>query len=230
MRRHRANELLALSAVRLASSAGTADGLEEFVHDASRALDSDAVTLVARGIRGEPELVVASTPETAVLELDQVELEQGPSIDVLSTGVVVSGAKDDLRRRWPGLGLHMAASDLRAVTAVPLLWNETVVGSLSAWRSRPEPLDGDERETARSFAALATLALGARGATDRLTTDVVSALNARVVVEQAKGVLADRLSTDVDSAHDELRELARLSGTSVEAAARALLNDDPRRR
>lgn len=81
----------------------------------------------------------------------------------------------------------------------------------------------------QSFAAVATLALGQGSTNDRVAGSVVSVLNGRVVIEQAKGILFQQRGIDMQETYEALRTLAEATGRSVSQTARDLITDAQRR-
>jgi len=113
------------------------------------------------------------------------------------------------------------------VHAFPMRWRGGPLGGLNLFSKADVRFDDTEREIAQNFADLAALAvlrpLEHRSAAS-VERSVTAALEGRIVVEQAKGVLAHRLGVDMSSAYDELVRQARESGVDVTSAARSLVD------
>ncbi|MGW5351307.1 GAF and ANTAR domain-containing protein [Streptomyces sp. NPDC004031] len=114
----------------------------------------------------------------------------------------------------------------RAVLALPLRHGKETVGALVLFRAAPGPLDADSAEVARALAgaaALGVLQRRTRRHQARLAAQLQTALDTRVPVEQAKGLLAERFHISVDAAFDLLRTHARAQRLRVADLALALL-------
>lgn len=222
-------DVLAASARAIVSNPDLTDGLTDLVHAVRTALRADAVGILARGPSGDPELLCATSHRMGELEIYQVGHEEGPCVECVRTGVSLTETGGALSRRWPVVGPVIEAAGFHMVHAVPLLWRETPVGGINVFRQAPESLTPAEAALGRSFAAIATMALGPWSAKDRLAGSVISALNGWVVIEQAKGILFQRRGLDMPEAYAVLRAMAQESGQSVTATARDLLTDAQRR-
>ncbi|MCP2265384.1 GAF and ANTAR domain-containing protein [Promicromonospora thailandica] len=196
--------------------------LYRVVRDATRLTGSDAAGLLVRGPSGGPELLSATSHAAAELELHQSQVEEGPCVDVLATGapIEVAGA-DTLLERWPTVGRLAVAAGFRSVHAYPLTWRGTVLGGLNLF-CRDEHLHTDEQSaTARTLADMAALVLVQPEHLDETTLAdrVATALAGRVIIEQAKGVLAFQDGVSTETAYTTLVERADRDGGSLSATA-----------
>jgi GAF domain-containing protein len=175
-------------------------------------LDSAGVVLVAP--RGGPRVVVSPSDGAGALhDLVRLELSGGPGADCLRTGqpvdapsLTASGAA------WPRFTTEAIALGFRSVCTIPLRMRETVVGTLSLFRRTDGPLHPRDRLVAEAFADVATIAILQHRAASQarsLNDNLTAALESRIVIEQAKGVLAERLGCHVDAAFALLRNHAR---------------------
>lgn len=216
-------DALAASVRTLVSSPDLTDGLTDLIRAVGTALRGDAVGMLVRGASGDPELLCVTSHRMAELEIYQVSHEEGPCIECIRTGVGLTETGGALTQRWPVVGPVIEAAGFHMVSAIPMLWRGAPVGGINLFRRAAEPLTSAEEAIGRSFAAVATLALGLGPTTDRLSGHVVSALNGRVVIEQAKGILFHTRGLDMPEAYDALRAMAQESGRSVSETARDLL-------
>jgi GAF domain-containing protein len=188
-------------------------------------VDGAAILVLRQG--GALELLSASSHRTEELELFQAQHEEGPCVDVARSGEVVVAGAEEMQQRWPTFAAVMSASGYSSVHAFPLRWRGGPIGGLNLFSNADVMLDGTEREIAQNFADLAALAvlrpLEPRSA-DTVERSLLAALEGRVVVEQAKGVLAHRLGVEMSDAYDELLRRARDAGTDVTTAARELVD------
>lgn len=133
----------------------------------------------------------------------------GPCTEAVRRGSEIAAADDgEMLTRWGAVGHALLGAGYGAVHALPLGVNGECVGSLLVARTEPLPLDDDELEAARAFAALASVGLSLHRSGE-VAEQLQHALDARVKVEQAKGVVSATLQLPVGDAFDVLRQYAR---------------------
>jgi hypothetical protein len=116
------------------------------------------------------------------------------------------------RQRWPNFAEAAQATGFVSVHALPLRLRATVIGALNLFCSRPGPLTAADVRTGQALADVATIGILAQRSmhqSDLLSVQLQQALNSRVAIEQAKGVLAERLRITLDAAFVLLRAHAR---------------------
>lgn len=160
--------------------------------------------------------VIASSSETMrMLELLELEADEGPCVDAFETGEQVSVPfLATTLDRWPRFTPRALADGLVAVYALPLRLRERTVGALNLFCDRPDQLSENDLRIAHVLASMATIGLINHRAIKRqelLAEQRQTALNSRVVIEQAKGVIAERTGVDMAVAFDLLRGVARSS-------------------
>lgn len=167
---------------------------------------------------GRPEraslsLVASSSEETRLLEIFQLQSNEGPCLDCVHTGTAVtSGDLEADRSRWPVFVPEALAAGFRSVTAVPLRLRDETIGGLNMFSDTAMLLADDDRDLAQAFADVATIGILQQRSAHRtsvLAEQLQRALNSRVVIEQAKGVLAERDGVSMDVAFATLRKHAR---------------------
>jgi GAF domain-containing protein len=176
-------------------------------------LDASAAGVLLADPRGELRVAAASTEAAGLLELFQIQNDQGPCLDCCRTGQPVSAA--DLATaadRWPQFAGAATEAGLRAVQAVPMRLRSQVIGALSLFRADPGPFDPEGQRIGQALADVATIGLLHERnlrRSETLAEQLQAALNSRVVIEQATGKLAERLSLDMPRAFAMLRDYAR---------------------
>lgn len=134
---------------------------------------------------------------------------EGPCSEAARLGREVTASDDgEIRRRWGATGDALLRAGYAAVHALPLGVNGECVGTLLVTRTEPKALEDDELEAARAFAALASVGLSLHRCGE-VAVQLQHALDARVKVEQAKGVVSATLRLPVSDALDVLRRYAR---------------------
>ncbi len=172
--------------------------------------------------------VAASDERARLLELFEIQNDEGLCRDCYRLGTaVVSVDLDRARERWPQFAPQAIAEGFRSANAVPLRLRSQVVGSLNLFRAATGGLGEAELRIAQALADAATIGILHQQIIRRgeiVTGQLQLALNSRVVIEQAKGVLAERLQISPDDAFEVLRGAARsrnrlLSDLAREVAA-----------
>lgn len=189
------------------------DVLDQLAHHCVGLLDVHAAGLLLADAHGRLQLAAASTAAAEVLELFQLQEDDGPCLDCFRTGQPVSdpdlAAAD---HRWPRFAPAAAHAGLSAVQAVPMRLRDQTIGTLNLFRDRPGAFDDGDKHIAQALADAATIGILQHRAITRqevLTEQLQTALNSRVIIEQAKGVLAERLGMDPEGAFAALRSYAR---------------------
>ncbi|QHC69293.1 GAF and ANTAR domain-containing protein [Rathayibacter sp. VKM Ac-2801] len=195
------------------------DFLHELVERCTSICDCDDVGLVLASAQGEL-LVMASTSERMrVVEAVQLSLNSGPCIDSFVTGdVITAGTLEEIQRRWPLFAAEVEASGFHSVHAVPLRLRGTVIGSLNFFRDRSGALDAKDIRAAQTIADVATIGLIQERAIREVTAardQLQHALTARILVEQAKGVISHDRGVDMEEAWALLRQHARATRARV---------------
>ncbi|WP_019356492.1 GAF and ANTAR domain-containing protein [Streptomyces sp. AA1529] len=190
-------------------------------------LDVDAAGIMLTDERDRLQVIAASTERTRLLELFQLQTEQGPCVDCFRTGRPVSVADMSATDRWPHFSEAAAEVGFASVHALPMRLRAEVIGALNLFHARPGTLDEGNLQVGQALADVATIGLLQQRAIqhrDSLTEQLQTALNSRVLIEQAKGVLAERLDLDVADAFSRLREESRNRNLRLSDLARGIVD------
>jgi GAF domain-containing protein len=177
-------------------------------------LDVDAAGLLLADSNGELQLVAASTERARLVELFQVQHDEGPCLDSYRTGQVVASdiTAATAAGRWPRFAAAAAGMGFAAVHAIPMRLRDRVIGTLNLFRAQATELDPEVAWAARALVDVATIGILQERAVrehEVMAGQLQVALNSRVMIEQAKGILAERLQTTPDEAFEILRRYAR---------------------
>jgi GAF domain-containing protein len=183
---------------------------------------------------GSLGLVASSSEAMRLLELFELQAEEGPCLDAFRTGERVR--HESLAAgtsRWPLFAAAALDAGFRSASALPLRLREVTIGALNLLSVTEAPVDEADAIVARAFADLATLSIvqhRASAEAHRLNEQLSAALTSRVVIEQAKGVLAERAGIDLAEAFSRLRGYARSGNLRLTDVARAAIDGtlDPR--
>jgi GAF domain-containing protein len=204
------------------------DFLHRLTVRCAQVLGVSTVGVLLTDQRGALRVVAASTEQTRLLEILQMQTNQGPCPECFHTGRPV--AVPDLSTaidRWPGFATEARLAGFASVHAVPMRLRTDVIGALNLFGSRPGALDEDTIRLAQALADVATIGiLQARAIRSRetLAEQLQTALNSRIVIEQAKGVIAERRNLDMDESFTLLRGTARTSNRRLSDLARAVVD------
>jgi GAF domain-containing protein len=212
-------ERLAQTFVELADTLVAGYDLMEFLQTLTERcvelLEVDAAGLLLVGADGALRLVAASTEQARMVELLQLQHDEGPCPDSFRTGraVIVSDiGSPEAAARWPRFAAAAAELGLAGVHSLPMRLRDQVIGTLNLFTSTAGSLDPAVARAARALVDVATIGiLQERAIRERelVAGQLQTALNSRVVIEQAKGILAERLQTSPDEAFLLLRRYAR---------------------
>lgn len=219
------------SFVRLAGSLATghdvAELLTQLTVDCAQLLDVSAAGLLLADSRGALHVVAASSDRIADLEAFQAQRAQGPCQTCYLDGQPVN--VPDLAavaQRWPAFAEVAARAGVASVHAVPMRLRDDIVGALNLFGSSTGALGEADLRLAQALADVATVALVQdRAAADRalVNEQLQEALDSRVVLEQAKGVLSYVGDLDMPAAYAALRAYARDHNIKLTELARALV-------
>lgn len=208
------------------------DVLLRLVRDAARVLDVDAAAILVRARRGSLEVLSATSHVTEELELYQSQEEEGPCVDAVRSGEATQAVgADELSTRWPTVGPAIVAAGFRAAHGFPLRFHTSTLGALNVFSRAEQAVSPEDCLLGQSLADVASLALVHPGKVPEhsVAQRLDAALEGRIVVEQAKGVLAQVLGLDMPAAYGELLARVDRDGQSLTATARQVIAEAQRR-
>ncbi|HET9138221.1 GAF and ANTAR domain-containing protein [Actinophytocola sp.] len=203
------------------------DFLELLANRCVEVLGVRAAGLLLADHRGRLNLVAASTEQARLLELFELQNQEGPGLDCYHSGRPVHAT--DLAAaadRWPRFAAAAGAAGFGSVHALPMRLREEVIGGLNLFCGNGSTLETDVVELGQALADLATVGiLHERAVRDRdlVLAQLQAALNSRVLLDQAKGVLAEYTGGSVGEAHARLRDHAARTGRSIGDLAAAVV-------
>jgi GAF domain-containing protein len=190
-------------------------------------LNVSAAGLLLADPRGELRVVAASSEAARLLELFQLQSDHGPCLDCFRSGQPVGATDLGTETRWPEFAAAAGQAGFSAVQALPMRLRAQVIGALNLFRASPGSFDTETVHVGQALADVATISLLNERSirrSDTLNEQLQTALNSRVIIEQAKGKLAERLGIDVDQAFTLLREQARSRNLRLSDLARAFVD------
>src|ERR1700759_2160307 len=225
-------QLLAETFVELADTLVADFDVVDFLHGLAdrcvRLLAVDAAGLMLADQRGSLRVIASSSEQARLVELFQLQHKEGPCLECYRTGQPVS--EPDLAaatRRWPSFAPAAIGSGVAAVQALPMRLRDEVVGAMNLFRHTPGGLTETGLRVGQALADVATIGLlQERNLRHQevVAEQLQGALNSRVMIEQAKGVLAERLGLDMGQAFEQLRGQARVQNRRLAELAGAVAN------
>jgi GAF domain-containing protein len=177
---------------------------------------------------GSLGLVASSSEAMRLLELFELQADEGPCLDAFRTGDPIE--HENLvadAGRWPRFASAAVQAGFRSALALPLRLRDVSIGALNLLSVSSDPMDEADVIVARAFADLATLSITQHRASaeaQRLNEQLSGALSSRVVIEQAKGVISERAGIDLAQAFLQLRAYARASNLRLTEVAKAAVD------
>lgn len=191
-------------------------------------LDADAAGLMLADQRGHLQVITATTHQIRELEALELQHGEGPCIDCFRTGEAVTNVPvAEAGHRWPRFQPAAERAGYSTVHALPMRLRDQVIGSMNVYRAKPGRLSDTDIALGRGLADMATIGLlQERAVTEQavLAEQLQGALHSRIVIEQAKGVLAERLNLDPDTSFAVMRRFARGTGRPLLTVASRVID------
>jgi GAF domain-containing protein len=177
---------------------------------------------------GALHYIASSSERMRLIELFELQHDEGPCLDAFREGIAVQGSlDDDAHTRWPHFAPHAREVGFESVSAVPMRLRAEVIGALNLFSASPGPLSAEDQQVAQALADIATIGiLQERALNDAriVTTQLEGALESRVLIEQAKGIVAERNRVSIDTAFDLLRAYARTHNHLLRQTAQQIID------
>lgn len=168
--------------------------------------------------------VFASTnEETRMLELFELQNNDGPCLEAFGTGKQIAGVDlSQFTTRWPRFAAAAMSAGINTAYAVPMRLRDQTIGALNLFQSGTEPMSSHDLSVAKVMADMAAIGIINHWSIRQqevLAQQLQSALNTRVTIEQAKGVVAERQGVSMSEAFEYLRSTARASRRPIAEVA-----------
>jgi transcriptional regulator with GAF, ATPase, and Fis domain len=203
------------------------DFLQTLTERAVELIDADSAGLMLDNQRGRLQVVAYTDEPTRLLELLELQNDEGPCMECFATGQSLSNVDVvSSQATWPRFAVAAAEAGFALVHAVPMRLRRQVIGALNLFSRSPTPLGDDHLAVVQGLADVATIGLlHERAVRDKvvLAEQLQTALHSRILIEQAKGVLSARAGLDVSAAFQLMRTYARHSGESLTTVADAVV-------
>ncbi len=176
-------------------------------------LDADEAGVMLASPSGHLQPVAASTERIRMLELFELQNQDGPCLDAFRTGETVTAPNlEEDRDRWPNFATEALQVGFRAAHGIPMRLRDVTIGAINLLRISTGDLTEEDTRLARALADIATIGVIHERTISQSSTTTAAlqhALTSRIRIEQAKGVLAERAGISIDDAFELLRGHAR---------------------
>jgi GAF domain-containing protein len=207
--------------------------LVTFLHaltgNAAKISGAAAAGLVLADHHDRVRYMASSNEEGRILELFNVQNDDGPGLDAITTGrPVVNADLGESHLRWPIFAPAARAAGLQSVHAFPLRLRDETIGALTIFGETKSHFDPADVRLVQALADVATIALlqeRARHQAELITEQLDMALNSRIAIEQAKGALARSQCITVAEAFNVMLTTSRVSGRKLADIARFVIAD-----
>lgn len=201
------------------------DLLDRLVEHCVLLLAADAAGLMLGDARHQLRVVAASSEDAQTMELLQLQSDEGPCLEAYqSIAQVRIPDLSEVADRWPRFVAAVTeAGAFASVHAIPLRLRGDAIGALNLFHRAPGPLPDADLALGQALADVATIGILSERAIRRgevVNEQLQAALNSRVIIEQAKGVVAQRLGLGMDAAFNQLRCYARNHNLRLSEVAR----------
>jgi transcriptional regulator with GAF, ATPase, and Fis domain len=195
----------------------------------SELASANAAGLLLADHHNRLQMMAASSEEARLLELFQVQADEGPCQDCFRNGTpVVNADLTQAASKWPQFAPRAVDAGFRSVHAFPLRLRQEVIGALNVFGTEIGTMGDEDVRVVQALADVATIGLLQERAVRRgelLTEQLQAALNTRVTIEQAKGALAQLHDQTPDQAFELLRTWSRRHGRRLSEVAHAVVAD-----
>lgn len=197
----------------LVESFDVVDFLQTLTERVVELLDADASGLMLSDQRGGLRLVAATVERARVLELFELQIQEGPCLECYQSGEAITNiGLAEATERWPTFTPAAVEAGFGATHALPLRLRGRIIGALNMFTNEQRLLEEGDLAVGQAMADVATIGLlHQRDTHDQtiLSEQLQTALHSRVLLEQAKGALAARAGVSIDEAFVRLRAHAR---------------------
>jgi transcriptional regulator with GAF, ATPase, and Fis domain len=232
IRGERTRQDLAHTFVELADTMVAEFDLVEFLHvlaDRSvELLTANAAGIMLADRRGNLSCLASTSEELRLIELFELQNAEGPCLDAFHSGQqVVNVDVTEATRRWPRFAAEATAAGFQSAHALPLRLHGRVIGAINLFSTQHSTLSDEDIEVGQALADVATIGLLSQTVNSQeavIAGTIEQAVNGRIAIEQAKGVLAHDLTLEMDQAFDLIRSAARQRGEKVVDVAQGIID------
>lgn len=207
------------------------DLLDRLVSYSVELLGVEAAGILLADPQRRLRVVASSSEDAESMELLQLQADEGPCVECFRSGLPVSVVDlADTAGRWPVLAAVLTSGGMfRSVHALPLRLRGEAIGAMNLFHHQPGALPEDDLALGQAMADVATIGILQERSIRRgelFKEQMQTALNSRVIIEQAKGVLAEQDGLSMDDAFGQLRSYSRNRNQRLSEVARRVVEGD----
>jgi GAF domain-containing protein len=212
----------------LTSEYDVVDLLDLLVRECTEILDVEAGGLMLADSEGNLQLVASTSEGAELVEIMQLNAGAGPCLDCYATGAPVAvGDIDEASDRWPGFRIAALEHGFRSVYAAPMKLRGDVIGTMNLLSTTTGVLNDRDIAVAQALTDVATIGILQERMireSGLISEQLQRALDSRILIEQAKGVLSQTGHMDMDEAFKTMRGYARRNQLSLHTVAEGITN------
>ncbi|GAA3825881.1 GAF and ANTAR domain-containing protein [Nocardioides panacisoli] len=206
------------------------DFLSTLTERAVELLHADAAGVILNDLRGNLHVVASTSEQAQLLELLELQNEEGPCLDCFHTGrEVVNVAVPEARTRWPRFSAATAEVGYQSAHAIPLRLRDSLVGAMNLFCVNATRLSEQDIALAQALADIATIGLLQERAVRQsglIAEQLQTALDSRILIEQAKGVLLASAGLEVQLGFQLMRAYSRRNRQPLKAVAQSVVDHE----
>jgi GAF domain-containing protein len=230
MREHRLADVFVTLADTLVTGFDVVGFFDDLASACVELLDVTAAGLMLVDSAGRLRVMASSSERSRMLELLEIQNNEGPCLDCWRDGqpVLVGDVVAD-KDRWPRFSAAARGVGFGSVYALPMRLRHETIGALNLFHRKPAALTDAAIRLAQAFADIATIGILQQRAIQQgteLADQLQTALNSRLIIEQAKGVLAEREQLDMPASFELVRRYARRTGRKLSEVAAAVVSGE----
>jgi transcriptional regulator with GAF, ATPase, and Fis domain len=190
-------------------------------------LGTAAAGIMLSDQRGNLRVMASSTEQARLLELFELQNDEGPCLDSFRMAQPIELTQlDDAQERWPRFVTAASDAGFAAVQAHPMRLRDQTIGALNLFYGADQNSHSSDAHVAQALADVATIGILQQRSilrSEQLAEQLQTALDTRTIIEQAKGVLAERGGLTMDAAFEALRRYCRSQRLHIADTARGIV-------
>lgn len=203
------------------------DFLSLLAERSAELLDVAAAGVLLSDQRGSYHPTAASTEDARLLELLNAQTQEGPCFDAVRTNSPVTSSDLSTDDRWPRFASAAVEAGFHAAYAVPMCCNRECIGALTLLNTVKGDVDTASARLGQALADVATVGILSHHPVrhrELISEQLQATLHHRVVVEQAKGFLAETGDLTMRQSFEVLRDYSRRNGQRLSDLARSIVD------
>jgi GAF domain-containing protein len=203
------------------------DLLHTLVSECAGILGMEAGGLMLVDGNGDLQLMTSTSEAADLVEVMQLAAAAGPCIDCFRTGVAVSVREISESQQWPKFRTTAMEQGFHSVLATPMKLRGKILGTMNLFGITAGEVTPRDAAVAQALADVATIGILQERVIQEghlIEGQLHRALDSRILIEQAKGVIANELSLSMDDAFNLLRKYARDRNLTISSVSEQVSN------